>query len=35
VTGTIMTDLWTDWDAQLVSPSTLRHGSTEPAEAAA
>lgn len=28
-----MTDAWDEWEAQVVSPSTLRHGSIEDVEA--
>ena len=27
-----MTDAWDDWEAQVVAPSTLRHGSLEDVE---
>jgi len=29
-----VTDAWDDWQAQVVSPSTLRHGTVEDAEGA-
>ena len=31
--GPTMTDLWSDWNAEVVAPSTLRRGTTDGAEA--